>query len=383
MAKRFAFISMVLLIYSWVLGQSADTFTVPIWHPDARWRVEAVGGCRDRGFLQGPASEAGYNSLASPAADWGGGIGHGYVNADGGLTFFGWYDFQTRRLHAIAGNGNGYLDGSFETARFCISGYNFKPNCTSSLDGRYLYLTDLWGGKKMLRVLDFKEQQVKTIIPNISSGSNPGLTCGDNGKIYMLTAMSYLVGSVFKTVCELTILADSGTIENVVKLDTLEGKMGGIGRLLPIAYDDVNNRLYCGQAGAGCYVHYWDLADGTSHGVVPIGGTPLRGRNVPGPFEGTDFYAEGGFLTFGPDDPEKRFLYMGHIDTYGLHRLDLKNKIVAALTTETGKPSTFLFSDSVFTKTGVFASFRWVNNGHDFTSGGHSPVVNNLFKRTN
>ncbi len=375
-----ALVMLLMIPSAW--GQNTSNFQIPIWNDSAQWEMERLGGSNSLGFLEGPIAEVGSNVLASSATDYSGGLDRGYTNASGGVTFWGWYDSESKRAHRVVGNGTGYLDGPFKSARIAPNGYNFKPNSTKSSDGRYLYFTDNWGGRKMLRRLDFKEQMVTTILPNISSASNPGLTTGDNGKIYMLTATSHLVAtSIFKTACRLTVLSDTGSIDTILVLDSLNGKLGGINRLLPIAYDDVNNRLYCGQNCTGWYVYYWDLADGSFHGVVPISDS-LRGRNTPGTFEGTNFYGEGAFLTFGPDDPNKRFLYFGAIDTYACFRLDLQNRMVAAAYTVSSSPKTIIgFSNTQSSKIMVYAAFRWVNTGHDFVSASHSPTQNYLFKR--
>jgi hypothetical protein len=291
-------------------------------------------------------------------------MGAGYENSEGAKYYYGWLDYATKRAHAVTGRAIGHLDGPFSRARFAGWGYNFNPINVFSPDKRYMYVTEKWQGTTTLRVLDFKEQFVRTIMP-IPSNSTPGLTFTPEGKLLMLTPD-----------CVLRVMDSSGIIESTTQLDTAGVKLGFY-RELGIAYDEVHNRLYCGQSTGSWYVFYWDLADKSFHGVVPIDSVH-RWKDVPGPFEGTNFYYEGSVLTFGPDDPEKRFLYMTHVDTYQLHRLDLQRRMVAALLQE---GSTVRFSDSAKTNVGVYASsFRFEENGN-FSGCSHSPSANTLFKR--
>lgn len=98
-------------------------------------------------------------------------------------------------------------------------------------------------------------------------------------------------------------------------------------RSSPVVLDEVHDRLV--------RVHYWNLKDGSFHGVVPI--LPQRRpRNQPGPFDGVDLYYEAGRLAFAADDPNRRFLYMTRIDTHQLFRFDLEKRLVAALLAEGG-----------------------------------------------
>jgi hypothetical protein len=82
------------------------------------------------------------------------------------------------------------------------------------------------------------------------------------------------------------------------------------------AVDEKNERLYATTYGARpWYVWYWDLKDGSLHGVLPnCSKKPTARRSgEAGPFEGTVLYNHGE-ISWGPDDPDKRFLYLTRVD---------------------------------------------------------------------
>ncbi|MCX7806689.1 MAG: hypothetical protein N3A38_16105, partial [Planctomycetota bacterium] len=132
------------------------------------------------------------------------------------------------------------------------------------------------------------------------------------------------------------------------------------------------------------YIWYWDMKDGSFHGVLP---TPAksgkdRGRNVPGPFEGTNLYSEGS-VCFGPDDPDHRFLYVGRVDTWCWFRLDLEKRMVAALDIESGgkgKPVIVKWSEEKSSKVNVYGGASWLEDG-SFVSTVHTPYVAWIFRR--
>ena len=106
-----------------------------------------------------------------------------------------------------------------------------------------------------------------------------------------------------------------------------------------LAVDKRHGRLYATTYGSkDWYVWYWDLKDGRVHGVLPnCGGKPnARPKNHAGPFEGTVVYNHGE-IAWGPDDPDKRFLYMTRVDTTSLFRLDLQQQIMAVFDVEEGR----------------------------------------------
>jgi hypothetical protein len=124
----------------------------------------------------------------------------------------------------------------------------------------------------------------------------------------------------------------------VEKTITAQGsrRMQGLGS--STAVDEKKGRLYATTYGPkDFFVWYWDLKDGSMHGVLPnCSGKPgARGKSVAGPFEGTVVYNHGE-IAWGPDDPDHRFLYMTRVDTAILHRLDLDKKIMAVLCPKTG-----------------------------------------------
>ena len=108
-----------------------------------------------------------------------------------------------------------------------------------------------------------------------------------------------------------------------------------------IAVDEVHGRLYaCSNRQWSLW--YWDMKDGSFHGVIKFPGKDDAARPggmggaTPGPFKGVRFYNEG-TLDFGPDDPQKRFLYMAQCDDHSFYRLDLEKEIVYALDLKTGR----------------------------------------------
>jgi hypothetical protein len=273
-------------------------------------------------------------------------------------------------MHAVAGSStHGYLDGPFSRARFGTWYYTWHPGAALSRDGRYLYMTDKSGSRHSLRKLDFEQQVVSTLVPNLGS-TYRGLATGADGRLYVLSSS-----------CMLMVFAPDGQVEKTVQLDTSNGMITGFTpHALPITIDDVHNRLYCNQSTRSWYVSYWDLTDLSFHGVVPKS-TVRRSRNAPGPFEGVDWYDEGSHISFGPDDPNKRFLYTARNDTWEIFRLDLDRQWVACVRTTggtNGQPSIMSFVDTLpISKIGAYASFRWVGNGN-FLAG---PRTSALYKR--
>jgi len=360
----------ILLLSVIVLGQTYEGgFSTPAWDTSARWEVSHLGGGGGPDmFLEGQAKGAGTNAFSFSYTE-AGTAGAGYLSREGNRNFFGWLDMQTKRVHAVAGSGFGYMDGPFSRARFGLWGYLFHPGAAFSKDGRYLYVTDKCGPLHTLRRLDFEQQMVATLMPTLSTEYR-GLATDSTGKIYVIS------GS-----CKLMVLTPDGQIEKTVQLDTADGKITGFtNHSLCITVDETHQRLYCNQSTKNWYVFYWDLSDLSFHGVVPRDSVQ-RYKDVPGSFAGTGWYFEGGHLSFGPDDPEKRFLYLGRNDTWELFRLDLERKWVASVRTQStkGQPTIMSFVDTLPTsKIGVYSSFRWIGNG-SFLAGGWG--ASQLYKR--
>lgn len=284
-----------------------------------------------------------------------------FMNAEGGKSYYGWYDVTSSRAHIAAGNDPGYLDGPFGRARFGGWHAGWYPATVRSSNGRYLYVTDNIQGSIYLRYLDFQTQQVGTILKGLA-GFN-GMAIDSQGRLYLHLAN------------QIRVINADGTLVRQVDLDMSQVTTSGFRRFFPVTLDEVNNRFYSAVRRLNWYLWYWDLADGSFHGVVPISAVQ-RGRNMPGPFEGTHWYGEASTIDFGPDDPQKRYLYITHIDTYSLHRVDQERRVVSALLKESGL---IRFSDTDWSKEYTYGSFQWV--GHDFMGGSHSPPRAHYFKR--
>ena len=335
-------------------------FGIPVWHPKARWQTENFAGCGVPGHLDGPRLQM---------EDWSRGIlSRLYRPAGAGRYVYSAYDSVTGRGHAVAGGAQGYLDGPFSRARFGGWDYVTRSRGARSPDGRYLYRTDGYNGHA-LRCLDLKTQTVKTLLPGAKGVR--GIVAGSRG-LYILRD-----GGQF------TLLNPEGKIELGLKVELKENvhRWG-----TSLALDEKHGRIYAtSYATKNYYVWYWDLKDGSFHGVLP---TPKksgkdRGRNKPGPFDGTNLYGQGSVF-FGPDDPDKRFLYVGRIDTWNLFRLDLKKRVIAALDQKGGRrgqPRIVWFSD---TKMGgrvpSYGGASWMKDG-SFQSTVHSPYVTYRFRR--
>lgn len=340
--------------------RAPQKFPIPVWHPDARWAVEFMGGSAARGHLDGPVRETEFNAMGL--------FGPGYYNMEGGHYFFGWYEEAARAAFAAAGSARGHLDGPFSRARFGGWDYNFYPHTVSSPDRRYLYVTDRFDGKLLLRRLDFAKQEVRTLtdIPGFLS-----LTADAKGQLYALTR-----GGV-------QVFDPEGKRLRTRPLDLAPVQTNAFQRASPLALDEVHNRLYASLGSPAWYVFYWDLKDGSFHGVLPI--LPQRRpRNQPGPFEGTDLYYEAARLMFSVDDPDRRFLYMSRVDTHQFFRLDLEKRRIAALLLEgggaTGKPQTVRFIETgPAAWAPLYASIRW--EGHDFIGADFQFGVVNRFRR--
>jgi hypothetical protein len=106
-----------------------------------------------------------------------------------------------------------------------------------------------------------------------------------------------------------------------------------------LAVDEKHGRLYGTTYRAEpWYVWYWDLKDGSVHGVLPNSANEpgARQQGEAGPFEGTVLYNHGE-ICWGPDDPEKRFLYVTRVDDHNLYRLDLKCEVIEVFSAEEGR----------------------------------------------
>lgn len=325
------------------VDESAALFSVPIWSPEARWEIDRLGATLSRGHLGGPVEEAefhhvGLSDLASP-------------DFEGGRTYLSWFDPQTRQAFEAIGSARGFLDGPFSRARFGGWDYVFTPHALPSPGRRYLFVNDKRDGKVVIRRLDFESQQVKTL-PEFPGYL--GMTGDAQGNLYVVTSLRKLL-----------VLNNEGKLLRELPLEFGSAAASGFLRWFPLALDEKHRRLYSASQAGGWYLFYWDLADGSFHGVVPIA-QQRRPRNQPGPFEGVDWYHEGATLQFASaaTDPDRRFLYLARVDTYQLFRLDLERKQVAALVVE---GNTARFSETeASAHPPVYARFRMV--GQDFVT---------------
>lgn len=347
------------------ISQDPGTFGTPCWDPTARWQIERYASIGATGHLDGPRVEM---EAYSP------GLGaRAYRPGGAGRYSFGVYDLMTGRGHVVAGSARGYLDGPFSRARVGGWDYNVRSQSAASPDGRYFFFTDGYNGG-VLRRLDFENQDVRTMLPD--ARSLKGLAVDSKSKLLVLKATG-----------ELAYVMPDGTTGIEARL-TLGEVIGGWGASL--ALDETNGRLYATTYGTkNWYVWYWDLKDGSFHGVLPIAaaGAPKRAPNEAGSFDGVSLYNEG-TVTFGPDDPERRFLYLGRIDTWTWFRLDLKARWVWVLSPE-GASNTIDWSGGIvrFKDSGTpggnsptYGGGVWLANG-SFIGMAHSPFTGWLFKR--
>lgn len=335
-------------------------FDTPVWDGGARWKMELFAGCEVAGHLDGPRLEMMYFSA--------GYMGRLYNPKGAGRYALSSYDPETERGHVVAGWARGYLDGPFSRARMGGWDYVTHSLSTSSPDGRFLYLTDGYNGD-VLRCFDLEKQEVKTLLPDTKGLA--GLVCDSKYQLYALKREGQLI-----------IILPDGATKPGVKLEMKE-IVGGWGASM--ALDEKHDRIYASCFGTKeYYIWYWDMKDGSFHGVLP---TPEksgkdRGRNKPGPFEGMNLYNQG-TVGFGPDDPDHRYLYSGRTDTWGWFRLDLDKKTVSALEIESegkGKPAIIRWSEDKFSKVNVYGGAGWTEDG-SFVSTVHSPYTTWRFQR--
>ncbi len=302
-------------------------FSIPIWHPDVQWSTEkkCIGGSGLLGHLQGPRREI--------MRYWGSGFSRLFGPDAGNQPAIYSHDPKIERVHVVAGGAAGYLDGPFSRARFGGWSYGARSTGARSPNGRFVYFTEPYYGK-VLRQLDLKEQRVSTV--SLPKGTVISMAPDDEGNVYTLMSGGTLL--VMDTA--------QGKVTRTLKLDPGSESVG-YALSWSTALDTVNNRLYATKFGAKkYYIWYWDIKDGSFHGVlaIPQKGEPVRpkpsgggiGGCLPGPFKGTKLYNEGS-VYFGPDDPKRRFLYTSRVDTSTFFRLDLEKKEIWVFATDKEK----------------------------------------------
>jgi hypothetical protein len=62
----------------------------------------------------------------------------------------------------------------------------------------------------------------------------------------------------------------------------------------------------------------------------------VRKQGEAGPFAGTVLYNHGE-ICWGPDDPEKQFLYVTRVDDSNLYRMDLDREVIAVFSVKEGR----------------------------------------------
>ncbi|MBA4387992.1 MAG: hypothetical protein C0404_08420 [Verrucomicrobia bacterium] len=290
-------------------------FDIPAWHPDARWEVAKESFANNTklpGILDGPRQETLQFSVTRPHL-LGGFVGSGrYV--------FQSYDARTERFHPATRGARGMLDGPFSRARFNYDDYHASHMQVRGQDGRFYYIPDWYSGS--IRVLDFAKQMVSTLAvkgPAVSAD-------GESGRIYVLND--------WNPITTLTVLSP-GPEWKVLETKSLQGKQTGNALGLVLAVDEKRNRLYGRTAYPNnpWYVWYWDLGDGSYHGLLPISPKDAPGKRrqgEAGPFSGTVLYGHGE-LCWGPDDPDKRHLYLANVDDGALYRMDLDKEVLMVM----------------------------------------------------
>jgi len=323
--------------YPWQ-GDGDETFDLPIWSPEARWSSDPepylCSGIYT--FLEGDALGSGYGGQGPVD----GLLAYGPNNGPYGLVS---HDLQSNLYFMVAGAARGYLDGPFSRARLGGGDYSHRPRSVLSPEGRYLFFTEPYFGDALRRA-DMVEQNIVTLsLSNSLAGNILGLCSGETGELLI----------VLEGAQELIVADYDGLEKKRIALGTPQ-PMNGWTFPLHCAYDDYHRWLYAALSRSpGWYVWYWDLNDGSFHGVLPApaDGQPSRAQNECGPFEGTKLYHEMNWLFFGPDDPQKKYIYVSPNDTLVFFRLDLENRWVWGCSNE---PDGVRFIDR-----GIPKNFDW------------------------
>ncbi|MBL8799945.1 MAG: hypothetical protein JNM56_39045 [Planctomycetia bacterium] len=293
-------------------------FDIPVWHPDARWEVSKepfAGNLLVPGELDGPRREVMWMTGVKPTLLGGLTQGERHVVLS--------YDARTERFFQATRGARGYLDGPFARARFKGGHYHESSFWVHAPDGRFFYLLE---AADRLRAVDFAKQYVSTVP---TKGAVKAMTCGESGKLYVV---------LNSPATEVQVLS-SGSEWKLLETVKLQGKqeLGDLGSVL--AVDEERGRLYGTTYGAWpWYVWYWNLKDGSYHGVLPNAQKEAdkRKQGEAGPFAGTVVYNHGA-IAWGPDDPEKRFLYMTRVDDSSCYRLDLDEKVLRVFNEREGR----------------------------------------------
>lgn len=274
-----------------------ESFAIGVHHPDARWEREPFAGVGLQSDLDGPRREMRSRNPPGP-----------YFFMEGAGDFvLKVYDPETERYETLAGSARGYLDGPFSRARFGGQGYALPLHSACSPDARYLYLLE--GATEKLRRLDFEAEWVETLPIDVSLAR--AMDVDSQGRIHLAGYDGVRV------------LEQDGTLVSSFAAGDWQPQHG-----FDIEADDVNNRLYGANRCAGEWqVWYWDLADGSFHGLIRVPPDDPNGRNDSATFAEANLLCPGG-LAFGPDDPERSYLFLGGGDNTTFYRLKLVEEAV-------------------------------------------------------
>lgn len=297
-------------------------FDIPVWHPDARWEVATepfAGNLLVPGELDGPRREVMWLTGVRPSLL--GGLTQGERHV------FLTYDERTERYHQATRGARGSLDGPFSRARLLSGHYHQDLYWVFDPNGRFFYVLED-GSAGRIRGLDFAKQYVHTL-PIKAKGSARAVTCGESGKVYV---------ALNSPATEAVVLSP-GPEWKLLETIALQGNQALNGLSAVLAVDEKRGRLYGTTYGAApWYVWYWDLKDGSYHGVLPNSTKEAnkRSQGEAGPFAGTVVYNEGA-IGWGPDDPDKRFLYMTRVDDSSCYRLDLDDRVLRVFNGKEGR----------------------------------------------
>lgn len=340
-------------------GRGPAKFDSPVWDPSAEWVIDGnYSGSGAAGDLDGPRLD--FMARRHPYLPAFARTVLNETNDHAAPIYISSLD----RIHRAAGSATGYLDGPFSRARFVAGSYSSRGRSATSPDGRYVYMTEPSLGL-CLRQIDFGRQQVRTLLDKVSFF---GLDCGTQVPLYALSSDYRIV----------MMDADANVLREL-KAQMPEGaEIGNWGcTLLP---DEDKGRLYASRQASGkidWFVWYWDLADGTFHGVLPMTvgeydretmrgwGPPRVGKgHLFGTFEGTGWYPEL-WIAFKPGDKERNHIWAGCTDMNKVWVLDLQARQTHMLVGEGNRAVWARPGSESYGRLSVHGGFGWATDGSD------------------
>lgn len=341
-----------------VSPDAKSKFTTPVSDPSARWEREVepwAAASGQVGNLDGPRREIMWRR-GSPAFPFA---------VEGGPHWLWYYDSNSERIHTMTAGARGSVDGPFNRARWTGTGYSMAGIIDRSPDGRFLLAAEPYIWKGPIRVFDLKEQMVRSM--TLPAGF---MVFDSKGQLWNIFTKDGKIQQV-----------DLTTVK-VVSERVVEGLKGAdlAGNL---ALDEVHNRIYCSGTATAKHkwrVWYYDLNDnGSFHGVLS-GAITGPGMSYCGPFDGYKGYPDV-HVEFGPDDPERRYLYMNSTDTANFMRLDLEKQMVAAFTFDSKSRQGWFIESGAPQDMGVsHLKASWLPNG-DFIMPGVRSAPTMSYKR--